>query len=418
MAKYNILYPDNLSNTSNLSILYYKLFYIQKKIYVASQKCNNSLVQSLQKLLINSYSIQCLAIYSNGQHCTSLPTKYQQKKILLNKNINQHKIIKACLQQESNNYIAYWCLQPEWLAKKENNELSRVYLFNNYMYKQAYLLNNHKYFKYTYFCAEQSINTSVNHIDINYFISKLQTNTWIQYQVRNLLLQKYLKEFNNNFYLQNTVPLNKIYSNLCILFNQILLTGIEWISLQQNTSEIKQKVNLINIFYIISGYILITTEYKILYLIQAKIINFLYHIRKLEFYNYIHDFVYTLNDEILLSSNRVSLKIHQQDLTKIACISISSKTCKFLLRYMKNFLYHKNKFAYYRFNSYLNYQKINNILNKKLKIIYSNYKNFILNKQFAYINSILSYIIYKWTKKSLTRKYINYYSYINRKLNN
>ena len=90
-----------------------------------------------------------------------------------------------------------------------------------------------------------------------------------------MLLQKYLKEFNNNFYLQNTGPLNKIYSNLCILFNQILLTGIEWISLQQNTSEIKQKVNLINIFYIISGYILITTEYKILYLIQAKIINFL-----------------------------------------------------------------------------------------------------------------------------------------------
>lgn len=289
-------------------------------------------------------------------------------------------------------------MHPEWLAKQENNELSKVYLLNNYVYKQTYLMNHKTYIKHKYFCAEQPIDTCINNIDTHYLISKLQPGKWIKYEINNLLLNKYLKEFNDNFKFQNNKCLNKIYNNLCNLFSQIILTGIEWISLQQNTSEIKKKVNYINIFYIFNIYIIITTKYKISYLIQAKIINFLYHVGKLKFNNYTDNLIYELRNEILVNSDQILLKINQQAIVKLVYISISLQACKISLRYMKTFLYHKNKFKYFRFNSYLSYRKINSILNTRFKTVSSKYNNLILNQEFKYINSILNYIVRKWTK--------------------
>lgn len=71
--KYNIFNKDNLNR------IYYNLFYLQKKIYIASKECNNSLVQSLQKLLIHSSNIQNLAINLNNLYYNPLTIYYQKK---------------------------------------------------------------------------------------------------------------------------------------------------------------------------------------------------------------------------------------------------------------------------------------------------------------------------------------------------
>lgn len=389
--------------TIQLSTFYYDLFYLQKKIYVASKKCNKSMIYSLQKLLIHSYSIQSLAKYLVLKMYSLRKARPSKLALLLFNNNKYNSVLNKLVQKESNQYVVYWCLYPEWLAKKESSELSAVNDLNRYLSQQTYLVSHKTQKIYHYFCSEQSSNICVKHFDKTYLISKLQTIQWIKYKISDWLLNQCMQEINIDA--STSIKTNiQIYNNLYCLLKQILLTGIEWISLQQNTNRVKEKVNFCNIINIFSQYILITLQYKALYCIQIKLNKFLYNIGTLKFKSrYKHSFNSLINNKYI-NFISISLQTKKIALTKLIYVNINLQTCKLIMRYLKSFFYHKDKYHQLKLNTYLNYQQVKNMLHKQLRQIYKIYHSLLSSRELLYIHTLTNNIVYKWTKKILSKQ--------------
>nr|YP_009315528.1 Hypothetical protein ORF_3 [Liagora brachyclada]SCW24186.1 Hypothetical protein ORF_3 [Liagora brachyclada] len=165
------------------------LFHIQKKIYQASQECDNLMVHSLQKLLISLKSIRELAI-------------------------DQAKLYNHYYKNECNNYeldeiIMFWCLEAEWQPKiKENNQYRK------------------RYFHLDKWSFNYGLNTiELQNIDYKYLVAKIQPISFIENTLSKCLeLQYFVQE---RMYTPSVFK-NTVSFKIVGLLKTILQLGIDW----------------------------------------------------------------------------------------------------------------------------------------------------------------------------------------------
>lgn len=394
----NIFYKYHLSNNCTAGLLYYDLFYLQKKIYIASQECHDSLVHSLQKLLVSSYAIQFLAIHLTCKSYFSSKIINKSSPISLAMKVNCTQLRKTILIEESYKSMVQWSLNPEWLAKKENNEIAKIYLFKNYIHKQEYLITNKTFEKHNYFCIKQSIYNPSKYVDKIYLIHKLQTIKWIKNKIFIWFQDQSLKEINNQICLITKININDLNKSLYSLLRQILMIGIEWISLQQNTTEVN-KTNSLNLILLRYNYFFLSTSYTIIFLVKLKLMNFLYNVGILYILNSYYTTIDKFTKNISITCENLLFQVNKLTLINLFIIKISNCVYAIIKRYIKSFLYHKNLYNYLRINSFLTYKKVINSLNQQFRQLCKCYYSFVSNDELLKLNFISTHTIYKWMKK-------------------
>nr|YP_009314095.1 Hypothetical protein ORF_3 [Izziella formosana]SCW22349.1 Hypothetical protein ORF_3 [Izziella formosana] len=162
------------------------LFYIQQKIYRASQECNNLMVHSLQKLLMSLTSIRGLATE------TARLNKWQLAKD------NSSTV---------NEILMFWCLEAEWQAKIKKHHTCR---------KQYFYLNK---------ASLHSHIISLQNIDLEYLLAKLQSIDWIEQSVSRCFYLQYFAQ--ERRYIPNIFK-NSISFKITGLLYTIMQLGIDW----------------------------------------------------------------------------------------------------------------------------------------------------------------------------------------------
>ena len=174
------------------------LFYIQRKIYQASEECNDLMIHSLQKLLISLKSIRELAIDTARLYNKSCVAKHQMHNI--------------------DEIMTFWCLEAEWLPKFKRHQVSRK-----------------KYFYLSKWSFHSSLNiTSLQNIDQRYLLAKLQSISWIKN-----IVHKYL---DLQYFVQERISTPSVFKNIISfkiveLLHTILVLGIDWTYYQQNLKK-------------------------------------------------------------------------------------------------------------------------------------------------------------------------------------
>nr|YP_009314300.1 Hypothetical protein ORF_3 [Liagora harveyana]SCW22554.1 Hypothetical protein ORF_3 [Liagora harveyana] len=165
------------------------LFRIQKKIYQASQECDNLMVHSLQKLLISLKSIRELAIETAKLY--------------------NHYYINKCDNYEVDEIIMLWCLEAEWQPKiKENNQ-----------YRKRYFHLNKWSFHY-------GLNTiELRNVDYQYLVAKIQPISFIENTLSKCLKLQYIVQ--ERIYTPSVFK-NAVSFKIVGLLKTILQLGIDW----------------------------------------------------------------------------------------------------------------------------------------------------------------------------------------------
>nr|YP_009315732.1 Hypothetical protein ORF_3 [Trichogloeopsis pedicellata]SCW24390.1 Hypothetical protein ORF_3 [Trichogloeopsis pedicellata] len=192
----------------------YKLFYLQKRIYQASQECNYSLVHSLQKLLLSLKSLRSLAEIT-------INTKKSDKPVTKENNTDQQNIDQQ---------LILWCLEAEWQTKL------------NYDYK----LRKDYYYTHTWLLYTVLKPVPLKLIETRYLVNKLQTTK----QIKEKLLAYLSKQhFNQSCYSIPIMNYCKHNTKIVHLLIRILYSGIDWHYYQQNIQYISNTQSRLDKLY-------------------------------------------------------------------------------------------------------------------------------------------------------------------------
>nr|YP_009314711.1 Hypothetical protein ORF_3 [Neoizziella asiatica]SCW23166.1 Hypothetical protein ORF_3 [Neoizziella asiatica] len=336
-----------------------RLFYIQKKIYQASQECNSLLVQSLQKLLLSLESIRSLA------EDLSKPSKSRIT-------INQHTsaTTKKLDFHNVDETLATWCLEAEWKPK----------------IKASYRLR-YKYSHIVKWSMNNQLNLCLLHnIDKQYLLSKMQSIQWIHKKIDDNLDKQY--------FVQERIKIPSKYKNtinfkLADLLYLILTLGMDWNYYQQKLCHDSSKHTTYNC--LLDEIYIFDRENDCDIFNKMMIQNFLYNIGIKTFY---------FLDIYCCSANRIrhtlqNIKYHQ-----------ASECIGELMLSVKHLLYGKNHLGRYRIQFHTpTRNKINQICNviHNWAIHYTKLKKHLQTKD---LNYHIFLILDVWTKKSKSK--INY----------
>nr|YP_010873156.1 hypothetical protein QU266_pgp122 [Nemalion vermiculare]WGV34333.1 hypothetical protein [Nemalion vermiculare] len=325
--------------------IYRNLFYLQKKIYLASRECNLSLVHSLQKLLISSLSINTLAKHLAARKYSKIVSNSEQCK--------DSKVLKCQISK----LISYWCLEAEWrqkLASKTNSiPISHLYCD-----------------KYCQFIP--SYNWSIKHTDIKYLTVRLQTTRWLERNIRNLYYKQMLNS--NMRWIPDPGLYNYIDADpLAYLLNTILQNDLYWLYYQQNLkcfTSIKRKNQL--------------SKYRESVLEKSKLFK--------DAKGIIYKFIY--NTSLLKNNSYASQYLSSQDSTRHSNV-IKER----LFIYLKHLLYHKDQSGRLRINHHKTFDIVFKIFFDKAKQWKQMYGYLFNQKCISEINNLISIIFRKWLKK-------------------
>ncbi len=347
-----------------------KLFYLQKKIYQASQECNSLLVHGLQKLLLSLSSIQELSLDINKSYNTISVIK-QDKLIALNR-LNLNNI---------NETLLTWCLEAEWKPK-----IKTCYRLR---YKQKHIIK---------WSVNYQINPSLlQNIDKQYLLSKMQSIQWIR--------QKLDNHFDKQYLLQERIQIPCKYKNtvnfkLTDLLYLILTLGTDWNYYQQKLHHSNDKQTTYN-YLLYEIYLFNITDYRDI-LNKVMIQKFLYNISITTF---------------CLLEVCCHLKNKFQKTIQSIKYFQASQCVKELMLSVKHLLYSKNHLGHYRIKFYTSTKgrvnQICRILNLWM-LHYSLLREYILDKD---LKQYLFRMLYVWARKSKSQINYNMIKNINSSLN-
>nr|SCW22963.1 Hypothetical protein ORF_3 [Nemalion sp. H.1444] len=329
--------------------IYQDLFYLQKKIYLASRECNLSLIHSLQKLLVSSSSINILANHLATKRC---------KKVL--SGVGEHKNSKL-LRYQVNKLISNWCLEAEWKHRLAN--------------KFGCVYNNTSIY-YTHCQVIPSNSQSIKNTDVKYVARRLQTIKWLKTNIEKL----YCKHMLNST--MKWVPDSGLYDYidgdpLTCLLDSVLQNDLYWLYYQQSfqcntamkslrtTSQFKTFVNKHDKLYI--------DDKSIVY-------KFMYNTSLLKNCNY----------------PSVSLNIRKN--------TVSSKLIKErLLIYLKHLLYHKDQSGRLRINHHKTFDFVFRIFFDRASVWKQTYGYLFTRKCLLNVNNLVNTTLRRWLAKRFSK---------------
>ena len=404
---YNIENKHYIWSKTFLHKVYLNILSFQKRIYKASKICNTSKIHDLQKQLQSNHNIKVLAINHTlinleKYYCVYKKIKYvftrEQKSLflknLLNKNIfclkqsTNYNIIQL-IEEKIKQYITYLILKPEWLPRLES-----MFNFDCDIIQKIILFFKHTVnYKIQLVCIT-SVSTSAcwKYVDQSYLINKLNTLPDIRIKIKNWLSMQHFIEHKSTyqtFYVKHIKWNDHLYE----LLQRVFYTGIEW--------YIYSKTHL-------DGYF---TNNLILYNTKGHSYYFSYSQR---------EHIYALNS-CFLRSIRYNLyqKVWRQNKGKLSYFKFadmyiitknkhyeyrtilmpSLESIKNLLYSTRYLLYHKNRFNYWRYNSYLSTRNAQRLIRKNLLHWYNYYRNILSVHSIKYVNEKVNQIIYRWQLK-------------------
>nr|YP_009315121.1 hypothetical protein P8471_pgp133 [Titanophycus setchellii]SCW23576.1 conserved_ORF_3 [Titanophycus setchellii] len=352
------LYTESLIITKVLNNRrQHSLFFLQKKIYQASQECNTVLVHSLQKLLISLTSIRGLAADIQK---TNLDIIDQRKNTL--------DVVKPLGINDTDELLILWCLEAEWKPKIK------------ICYKLRYQINHITKWSHIYICNP----TSLQNIDKQYILSKMQSMKWIYQKIRCYLDKQYFIQE------RTKVPLkykNTIQFKLVDLLYMILTLGIDWNYYRQKLSYMIDKKTID--FCLFSDIYIFNTKDHYDTLNKEILKKFLYNIGILTFR--------FLETDCLCKT-----------LTKIKHIQNNHKrnSLNELMLSIKSLLYSKNNLGYYRIRLHMPIKVITNQVSKLISTwtaYHYRFKDYICTIR---LYEDIFYVLKSWAKKN--KKQMNY----------
>nr|YP_009314506.1 Hypothetical protein ORF_3 [Liagoropsis maxima]SCW22760.1 Hypothetical protein ORF_3 [Liagoropsis maxima] len=359
----DIQYVELFLSEKTINEIRKSLFYLQKKIYQASKECHYSMVHSFQKLLISLFSIHKLA-----QHIVIVKYCKTNKPIYTNPSsfINNHIII-----QQINKQLMLWCLEAEWQdkLKLDYNQL------RTYVQTPSYYISQSRVY--------------LKNCDINYLVDKLQSISWIHTKLIVLFNKQTLNQVVNHY--PEYLLLDTEYS-LVSLLNSILLNGLQWVYYQQKLQYISDDI-IIKYSLKYEIYILNFKKCSMDKFSKCVIDNFLYNISL--YYGYNNTFRY--------------LQTHSQlNIVDIIDNIYNKSIVTNLTKYLKNFLYHKDKLGRVRINSNQSIRLTITHINTILYTWLCQYRTLFTYNDLSKIDSAIELMLYKWMrKKRVDKNYSN-----------
>ena len=404
---YNIENKHYIWNKTFLHKVYFNILSFQKRIYKASKICNTSQIHSLQKQLISNHNIKVLAINHTlinleKYYCVCKKTKYiftkEQKSLFLKNFLNNNIFflrqsvsynIMQLIEEKIKQYITYLILKPEWLPRLES-----MFNFDCDIVQKIIL-----FFKHTINYEIQSVCISSGsasacwkYIDQSYLIDKLNTLPDIRIKIKDWLSMQHLIEHKStyqSFYVKHT----EWHDHLCKLLQRIFCTGIEWYIY----SKIHLDCCFINnlILYNIKGY-----SYYFSYS-QGEYIHALNScfLRSIRYNLYQKVWMKNKGKSKYLKFADIYIAIKNRHYEYRMILMPSLESIKNLLYSTRYSLYHKNRFNYWRYNSYLSTGNVRRLIRKNLLHWYNHYKNILSAHFIKYINEKANQIIYRWQLK-------------------
>ena len=394
-------------NTTFLHKVYLNILNFQKRIYKASKICNTSQIHSLQKQLLSRYDIKVLAInhtlinveqyyciYKKIQYIFTKEQKSLFLKKLLNKNIFFLKQSTACnitqlIEEKIKQYITYLILKPEWLPR-----LELMFNFDRDIVQKIILFFKHNIrHKIQSVCmAGGPTSTYCKYIDQDYLIDKLNTLPDIRIKIKNWLAMQHFIEHRSiyrSFYVKHI----EWHDHLWKLLQRISYTGMEWYIYSKTHLNYCFIDNLI--LYNIKGYIYYFTYYQVEYIYTLSSC-FLTSIR------------YNLYPKVCIQNKSKSSYLKFADIYIIIknrhheykmMLMPSLESIKNLLYSIRCLLYHKNRFNYWRCNSYLSTVNVRKLIRENLLHWHNHYKNILSIHLIKHVNEKVNQIIYRWQLK-------------------
>nr|YP_009397830.1 hypothetical protein [Sonderella linearis]ARW67016.1 hypothetical protein [Sonderella linearis] len=341
-----------------------RILMLQKKIYIASKKCNLYYLYKVQNYLMNSNEAKVLAIHKTLEYISRYYNTYNKEQYVVN-NYDKVLILKFLyyfeylknqifikIIENIKQYLLYLCIQPEWKAKFSKK-------IDHYFYDLD-LLKINNYTKKYYFNL--------------HIIQKLRGNKFITQSIKNWLHNNHCINFDHISKASFQKNEMKDYSDTSIILsylyrflNKIILIDYNWYffyNLKNNfiLKRIKSKNN----------YILYINEKNNIYLYS------LHKIIKLTLYRINHFNYLKINSSLKKNTLLYKFSIILQELYKLKLNFISLKkvkiTCfivnKSLHHWLKKHIKINNYFIKYKknyiniYNDFLNRDIYNQNINK------------------------------------------------------
>lgn len=404
---YNTRNSHYIWNKTFLHKVYLNILSFQKRIYKASKICDTSQIHNLQKQLLYNHNIKVLAINHTlinleKYYCVYKKTKYvftkEQKSLflrnLLNNNIfllrryasyNTIQLIEEKIKQ----YITYLILEPEWLPRLES-----MFNVDCDIVRKIILFFQHtiKYTIQSVCITSGSTSACWKYADQSYLIDKLNTLPDIRIKIKNWLSTQHFVEYKST-YQSLYVKHIEWHDHLCKLLYRIFYNGIEWYIYSKNHLDCCFINNLV--LYNTKGYN---------YYFNHSQRGYIYALNSC----FLRSIRYNLYQKVWMRNKSKSSYLKFADIYIIIekryyeCRTIlmpSLESIKSLLYSTRYLLYHKNRFNYWRYNSYLSTRNVQRLIRKNLLHWYNHYRNILNVYSIKYVSDKVNQVMYRWQLK-------------------
>lgn len=404
---YNIENKHYIWNKTFLHKIYLNILSFQKKIYKASKICNTSQIHNLQKQLLSNHNIKVLAIDHTlinleKYYCVYKKAKYiftkEQKSLFLKNLLNNNSYflrqsasynITQLIEEKIKQYVTYLILKPEWLPRLES-----MFNFDRGIVQKIIL-----FFKHTVNYKIQSICITGGstlacwkYIDQSYLIDKLDTLPDIRIKIKNWLSMQHFIEYKST-YQSLYVKHIEWHDHLCKLLQKIFYNGIEWYIYSKTCSDCCLINNLI--LYNTKGYsyYFSYSQREYIYTLNSCFL------RSIRYNLYQKAWMQNKSKSIYLKFADIYITIKNRNYEYRMILMPSLESIKNLLYRTRYLLYHKNRFNYWRYNSYLSTENVQRLIRKNLFHWYNYHRNILSVHFIKYISEKVNQIIYRWQLK-------------------
>jgi hypothetical protein len=371
------------SDTYRSIDLLYNILYLQKKIYQAAQECHQSLVHSLQKLLISLYS-------ANKVASNIAKKKVLSKKMCINYDKNDILTQDPNVVRETNKILILWCLEPEWQPKIQSCNMAD-------RFSRAEALDK---LSQSYYPIERRI--SLKHLNTQYLYNKLKSIKWITQNIKHCFETQCFIQTINSTSVKNTFS----YLGIDLLYNLvkfILFTGVDWLYFRQSISVIGRCIYKQLYLSFFRQNICVCGSYKLLLSISKIFTSFYTHtsLTGIQLKNKNLWTFRVIDVESLTADFEINLLV--SDIRNKFYKEIS----QLLFYNIRNILFHKDRFGRTRTNQSVSTSKIGLLLQTLISQWGKSYYSINDNHLIDHIDDSVNEIIYLWNKKKYKNQTIN-----------
>lgn len=396
-----------------------RIFTLQERIYIFAQQCNKNNVCKIQNYILNSSDAKILAIQEICKNVSKYYMYYHKEKYSI-KDVDKLHLYnylftnQTYLQKEPliithvKQYLIYLCLKPEWEARleptykfniKNRSECYFIYKLSNFFANSCSFKSNKKLL---YSLSQNTIN---KYIDINNFVSKVQSLPFICYYIKCWLNQQHIPEYSNLKYCnKNDKSIQIIINCLDKLIYNIVYNGTEWYTINILHYSIKANNIFKNLHFIYNNHTILETYFKNHNVFKSplKVVESIYKLAKFYHFNSSYSYIY---EKQKITNNFGTFAIAQK--YNITCL----KHDKWILRIqvlvyqhfilcMKNLLYHYNLFGKLKPNTFLNSSIALQKINDMIIDFYKSYYPLVNSNNISLLLEALNKVLLLWIKKT------------------